>query len=178
MNFRRLALLRTAARTLRAHTVPLIHRQTVGEHTYNLLAILHSIMGPREISQQLFIAALHHDAAEAITGDVPATAKWKYPKLEEALKDTEELICQDHGLIKLDPKSFDAQILKYADYMELAMFGLEEMKMGNTRVEQMVFNVMRALESRKLTHITIEAGHLYEAVLMEFNKWRKNDNLK
>lgn len=177
INYKRLMLSRKAGSILRAHTVPLIKRQTVGEHTYGVLHVLLAILGDRlntTEGQEILVAALYHDMTEAVLGDTPAVAKWQFAELEEALKKAEDSVCQAYGIVRLTPGSFPQKVLKYADYMELALFCIEEMKMGNTRVETMGTNVLMAIESRSLADLTPETRELYDLADEEFNKWKRN----
>lgn len=175
VNYKQLKLARVAGRTLRVHTMPLIHRQTVGEHTYGVLHILYQIIGPRrnENLLQILFAAMFHDATEAKLGDTPATAKWDHPKLEAALKDAEDQICDEHLLPRLDPRSYEQKLLKFADCMELALFGLEEMRMGNTQVENMVSRILNAIVEKDLQDVTPEAREMFDVAIYEYNDWKR-----
>lgn len=174
MNYQRLKALRSAGRVLRAHTIPLIHRQTVGEHTFGVMAILSEIApDDEEMSVELLMAALHHDAPEFFTGDVPATAKWNHIALEEGLRRAEENIIKSYGFFKLPEGSREARLVKYADCMELAMFSLEEMQMGNWYAKKMAFNAIEAIKRKGLIDITPEAKNLYDFVRLKFERMQK-----
>jgi 5'-deoxynucleotidase YfbR-like HD superfamily hydrolase len=155
----RLDLMRNVARTRRCHTQMVIHHQSVGEHTFSALAIL-DLIAP-ECRKEVWRALLYHDAPEAITGDVPAPAKWKYPNLEEALKRAEQAILDDH-YIHVELYEHESMLCKYADLMELVWYGLEEMRMGNGGVSPMVVAAFRAMNKRKLSDVNLRALHFYE----------------
>jgi 5'-deoxynucleotidase YfbR-like HD superfamily hydrolase len=180
VNYERLKLMRVAGRVLRCHTTPLIHRQTVGEHTFGVLNILLAILGSRIHDykyHKMLIAAIYHDAPEAITGDVPANTKWNYPLIEEGLKAAEEKIECEYDLFRIDPSSEEGRLLKFADGMELAIFCLEEMRMGNRNVEKMAYRIFEAIEKRGLVDITPEAYDLFMWAKIEFELFSKEDHV-
>jgi 5'-deoxynucleotidase YfbR-like HD superfamily hydrolase len=87
--------LREAFMVRRYHTTGHVSRdETVGHHTANVMAILFYLYddGPPLL---LLKAALHHDATELATGDIPATAKWAHPGLAEALLKAEKEVAAD-----------------------------------------------------------------------------------
>lgn len=157
--YRRLELMRSAARTRRCHTQMVIHPQGVGEHTFSALAIL-DLIAP-DCRKEVWRALLYHDAPEAVTGDVPAPAKWNHHELEDVLRRVEQRIKKEHDI---DIAVFDHEhdLIKYADIMELVWYGIEELRMGNRGVVPMVSAAMGAMRKRNLTKITPRAGQLFE----------------
>lgn len=121
--------LRLAGAVKRYHTVPTIGTQTVAEHSFNLcLLILQLTEG--KASAELLKAALYHDLPEVDTGDVPATAKWRAPELNRQLKLLEDTFESTYGTyVHLDEK--EKEILKWCDVMELVLYGLDQLNMGN-----------------------------------------------
>lgn len=169
---KRLKLMRAAARVQRCHTTPSIYRQSVGEHTFGLLAILNEIYsGTLEDHARLMIAVLQHDVAETITGDAPAPAKWMYPELEGALRIAEEGVRIDYGL-GMSLTDHEKRVLKFCDFMELSIFAMEEYDMGNRHMQVMCGNALRAIETRKLHKVTEAADDLYQIMMNEaFSRW-------
>lgn len=164
MNFKRLKLMRSAARVQRMHTMPCTYRQSVGEHTFGLLAIMDDIFGLEDRSSRLIVAALYHDVAEAITGDTPAPVKWAHPLLEIELKAAEARIDKEFGIPDFSLSAFEIRILKYCDLMELAMFALEEVDTGNKVMAVVAWNALNAVKKRSLEHITEESLALWKQV--------------
>lgn len=114
----------------RYHTVPTIGQQTVAEHSFFLCLILTQIYTP---SAELLRAALYHDLPEMETGDVPATTKWRYPKLAEELEIAEmEFIRRNKLEVNLTDEEWRA--LKWADMLELVMYCVDQIKLGNTNM--------------------------------------------
>lgn len=164
MNSKALGLLRRAARVQRMHTFNAHHRQTVGEHSYGVIAILmHICHGTDLLTVQLMKAAMIHDAPEADLGDIPAPAKWDNATLEAAMKTAEGKVYDAHALsMQLPDKERD--LLKFADYMELAMFSLEEVDMGNRNILDVCRNAIRAIEFKGIQTVTKLAEELYAEV--------------
>lgn len=158
----RLRLMRIAARIPRVHTRPPIHKQTVGEHTFGVLAIIHEVLGV-DASPNLLRAALYHDAPEAITGDVPAPAKWDSTELSGALSDLEDQIVSKYSLptSRLDLSEFEERVLRYADLMELALFAIEEVNTGNRGMRKVGSNALNHLATNGLVKINQETSRLY-----------------
>jgi 5'-deoxynucleotidase YfbR-like HD superfamily hydrolase len=124
----------------RYHTAGHVAKEeTVGHHTCNVLAILFHLF---DDAPPLYLIrhALHHDAAEVMTGDIPATAKWKFPALAKAAEEAEAQTARDMGLeIKeLDPLHRD--LLKYADMMDLCFKSVEELTSGNEAFQHILGN--------------------------------------
>lgn len=159
MNLPKLYLLRQAARVERMHTQPTTRQQTVGEHTFGVLALIDCIAP--EMTMNIWRAALYHDAAEAITGDTPATAKWKYPGLAKSLDQIESTIALKHEMvIPLADKEKD--VLKFCDTMELTIFCIEEAERGDRNAIRVAYNCIDFLERQD--YINSEASDLCDYV--------------
>jgi 5'-deoxynucleotidase YfbR-like HD superfamily hydrolase len=155
--YQRFDLMRQAARTRRCHTQMVIHPQGVGEHTFSALAIL-DLIAP-DCRKEVWRALLYHDAPEAVTGDVPAPAKWVFSDLEKVLRSVEERIRHEYG-IHCPIAAFEEEYIKYADIMELVWYGIEEYRMGNRAVAPMVRAALNALKHRGLEGVTMRAQQL------------------
>ena len=161
MNYKRLRLLRNAARVLRCHNARSLHQQTVGEHTFGVLALLATVYPQARAA--VWQAALYHDVPESVTGDVPAPTKWRFPLLEEALKEAESGIRQEYALDIL-LSDHEKRVLKFCDYMELALFAIEECDSGNAHMASMARNALQGIERRGLIDVTESALALYDLV--------------
>jgi 5'-deoxynucleotidase YfbR-like HD superfamily hydrolase len=167
ITFRRLLLMRGVARVARMHTMPTLRTQTVGEHTFGLLAILDYVMSPEPVPQALFRAALYHDAPEYITGDTPSTAKWASSNLEDSLKFVEQRIETQYDLPKLATGTVEKDILKFCDLMELGIFCLEEYRMGDYRMKDVCNRVIEAVEKRGISGVRYNATLLYDKFVLD-----------
>lgn len=163
MNFKRLKLMRAAARVKRVHTTFVHHQQTVGEHTFGVLCLLHDIISPRNPSPQLIKAALYHDAPEAINGDVPGPVK---SQLREHLDKIDANVAAwfelDFGG-ELDP--WEEEVLTYCDKMEFVIYALEEVDSGNSLLMPRVRNSLASIRKRELHRCTPAADALL--IIME-----------
>ena len=161
INFERLLLMRTAARVERCHTTTTIHRQTDGEHTFGVLAILLTICP--EASADLIKACLFHDVPEAITGDIPSPIMHKYRELRAMMNQIEADILDQYEL-RIDISVMEQRILKYCDRMELWMFALEEIDTGNRRMYRVASRVRESIAKDKLYQVTPQASELFDYV--------------
>lgn len=162
---RRFELMRNAARTRRCHTQMVLHHQSVGEHTFGALAILDYIAP--DCRKEVVMALLYHDAPEAITGDVPAPAKWNSPMLEHALRAVENIIKLEHD-IKDNITPEEHQLVKFADIMELVWYGIEELRMGNRGTIPVVQASLQSIRTRSLQEVTDRAAALLRYTELTF----------
>lgn len=114
----------------RFHTVRTHHRQTIADHSWGVLMIILAVCEP---SPKLVLAALAHDLAESVTGDVPATAKWMSPSLGRELESLEQRFNLEHDIFP-DLTPLELRILKWADMAELVMYCEQEIRMGNQSI--------------------------------------------
>lgn len=122
-----------SARVLRYHTEPVLHKQSVGEHTYGVMwfVVLLSAGSP---SQALLMAALAHDTPEFATGDIPAPTKRAAPAIRNCLQILETRAMEAVGLPErgddiIAPE--EERILKLADALEGLQYCAFELRRGN-----------------------------------------------
>jgi 5'-deoxynucleotidase YfbR-like HD superfamily hydrolase len=139
-----LEFIRNAGETRRFHTVPILRVQNVAEHSWHVVQLLWYLWGGREpgISIELLMAAMNHDAAEHIVGDVPAPAKRNMGELlgeyipKETFRDAwglmEENILKPHGMDWDHFLSDDQRDkLKFCDALDGMLYCVREREMGN-----------------------------------------------
>jgi 5'-deoxynucleotidase YfbR-like HD superfamily hydrolase len=152
---------RRGTQVRRYHTVNLIVPETVGHHSANVALLVTSLCP--EASANLLKAALYHDLAEQVTGDIPATAKWRSKALKDASKDLEARV------IKQVPLTHDERhILKQADMLDLCFKVLEELKMGNTTVLEIGHRGVEWLMNNSPSTLTIQ---LVQEIQNEYRKY-------
>lgn len=161
MNIPRLQLFRAAARVERAHTVPPLHKQTDGEHTFNVLVLLDHVYP--EASLHLWRAALYHDVPECVTGDIPSPMLHKYSKLREGAEWAEQEVITKHGLA-VDLTNIELKVLKFCDRMELAIFCIEEADTGNIKMLRLYYRCMESIKKSGSVDVTPNALDLYDYV--------------
>ncbi len=125
---------RLAGAVRRFHTWPVLHQQTVAEHSWNVARILLVIWS--EAPRHVVVEALFHDTGEVAIGDVPSYAKWRIPDLKRLMDDAEDHARQamvlPWGLPGPQRLTYlEARILKLADVTELWETFLQEQAMGN-----------------------------------------------
>lgn len=142
----------------RFHTVDVHTRQDIGNHSFGV-AWLCELITDGAASKNLVMAALAHDLAEHIVGDIPSPAKRAlnigamYDTIEGAHLDEAGI-----GSYSLHLTPEERSILKFADMLEGMTFCVRERKVGNQNVE-IIFNrfrsyIMELLEKTKLTDAT------------------------
>lgn len=131
--------------TERFHTVPTLRIDTVGHHSYNVACLL-MLLRPDSPAYMLR-AALKHDAAEHVVGDMPAPTKRLLPDYHTVrLSDVEEVIsfrdafsqleedtAKQYG-VKLEQDELneeEAWLLKLCDALDGFRFCVQERTMGN-----------------------------------------------
>lgn len=127
-------LYRDAGQVKRYHVKRTHRTQTVAEHTFGMLMLIKQV--DPHASKNLYNAILHHDLPELFTGDVPAPIKRAHPDLGPLMESIEEGLAPLYQDIKLLP--VEAVLLKWADRMELVMWCLEEVRMGNINLIETV----------------------------------------
>jgi hypothetical protein len=136
-------MIRSAGGIKRFHTVPTIGVQTVAEHSYHV-AMLCIELSSGKPSTNLLKAALYHDLAELVTGDIPAPVKWANPNLKNELENIEEN-CID---ISLTPN--ERSILRHADAFECAFYAVDQIMLGNKNMIQVYKNITTHIGSMKV----------------------------
>lgn len=127
-----------AGRVRRFHAQPLIGEQTVADHSWGVAMTVWQI-AEDNLTKELLIAALTHDLAEVATGDTPAPAKWRWPKLKSVLEECEaeanSLLGTWRVLHTLSPA--EREILKWADLFEPLQFATHQVTLGNSYFARM-----------------------------------------
>lgn len=131
----------SAGATTRYHTRRMIQRQTVADHSWGVAFVLTCICNP---SVELLKAAIFHDLAETVTGDMPATAKWANPAMADALSALEFSFDLQNGLAQ-ELSNQEVDLLKWADALELMLHCKAEISMGNVTAYDMYDRVRERL---------------------------------
>lgn len=117
----------------RTHTCRTLRDATVAEHSHGVILILLAVYSvySDHPPARLLAAAACHDLSEIATGDIPAPVKRAHPDLRSALNRITTEWEQARG-IRYALTDDEAMLLKWADYMEFAMYATEEVRMGNS----------------------------------------------
>jgi len=109
------------------------NKQTVASHSFYVALLTKDICEEYGLSQEdtleAIIYALYHDAPEAVTGDVPYSAKRKHPEIEKALRKAEDTIYKELNIERRDEIK---AIVKLADVLEAYHYCKAEVALGNT----------------------------------------------
>lgn len=150
-NLLQIQLLRQSGHVRRVHTFKHHGEYRVSDHSYNALTILLHLY-PGDPSMTLVRALLHHDCGERVLGDLPATAKWRYPLLGELYETVERDVIQNahpqvHAALEaLTPA--ERAWLRVCDGLELLFWCSDQMELGNKAEPMRVaFRIMRALRA-------------------------------
>ena len=128
--------------------------QTVGHHSYGV-AWLCWILSGQNPSSALLMAAISHDTAEGVVGDVPAPTKRAIPGLKAMLDEYEERAMKNAGISLMPLTGTEVRILKLADVMEGMMFCISERATGNQNAEVIYANFVNYATQLKLTGVEI-----------------------
>lgn len=119
----------------RYHTVDVHTRQDIGNHSFGV-AWLCELLTDGNASKDLIMAALAHDLAEHMVGDIPSPAK-RALGISAMFDEIEGKHLEEAGVgWYKDALSMPEKIiLKFADMLEGMTFCVRERKFGNKNVE-------------------------------------------
>ncbi len=129
----------------RYHTRPTLQPDFVGHHSYNVCCIIMKVRPDASVA--LLRAAIKHDMAEHIVGDVPAPTKRELPArpvydedgewdrdqpFREVFAEYEDEVARRHGVrIDEDLTAEETWVLKFADAVDGMRFCINEALLGN-----------------------------------------------
>jgi 5'-deoxynucleotidase YfbR-like HD superfamily hydrolase len=148
----------TGAEVIRYHTVFTFNNETVGHHSHGV-AMMVLMMKP-DASASLLKAALYHDLAEQVVGDIPSPTK-RQSGLGKHLDKLELAIIEDAGIENPKLTDEEARVLKLADIAQGALFCAREIQLGNKRLipvftRYIIYASEKGLEGRE--------EHLFNAI--------------
>lgn len=135
---------------IRYSSIPVVHQETVSQHSYWVAfysLLIHKTIGGREhLTGKLLTAALIHDAAESLSGDIVRTFKYSSSSLKTEIDKAEELIIKsmpetiqnlfkeiDDIVIDYD-KAYVKAVVKAADFVSLYRYMYREAALHNMEV--------------------------------------------
>ena len=140
--------------------------ENVQEHSHQVAVLAHALavlrnekFGGHVDPGAVAVAALHHDASEILTGDMPTPIKYDNPAIRTAYKDVEAVA--EHKLLNMLPEELrgvyapiltveDPEIealVKEADKLSAYIKCVEELKAGNNEFREAAAQTRKALES-------------------------------
>lgn len=161
MNLRKL---RALAHTLRWNYHPRIHQETVDKHSYWTAVYTLRMLKDDDFSGhemlQVVKYALFHDAAEAITGDLPGPVK-----RGRSWEDVEGAALAEMEYREPYISEREKKIVKAADLISALVYADEEVRMGNWYFKQIRAELLWALRELHVPEadaLVDELGFTYE----------------
>lgn len=145
---------RLAGSVIRYHTWPMLRRETVAEHAWNVLRIYSTIFGYPEPQVTKYI--IWHDCGEFATGDLPFPIKANNPELKESLDKLEEQQVAKMGVVLPVLEPTEKKRIKCADLLDMLEAGTVEVLMGNQFAETIVKDTREAVFSRVTEFSSVE----------------------
>lgn len=138
--------IRNGLETKRFHTITTLVQETVGQHSAGV-AMFAYLLTNNDPSRNLILAALVHDSAEHIYGDIPAPSK-RAVSSYQTVNDLENQLLSTFGLsFHLTDK--EERILKIADVLDGMWFCYRERSFGNVNVKPIFGRYCDYLEELK-----------------------------
>lgn len=163
--------LRMGGEVHRYHTWPTIRRQTVADHTFNVIRIYWEIYGsvPSEVTAFL----LMHDICEVRVGDPPHPIKLDNPDLKQIydrLEDEtlERMIGEERAMNVLGScTAIELVRMKSCDLLEMAEFAAIELNLGNRYALPIFEKVARAVGMLSLDELDQQAVLSFMSKILE-----------
>lgn len=144
---------------VRYHTVRTLTSETVGHHSHGVAMICAFLSGGNPRSE-LLMAALVHDLAEHVLGDIPAPSKRAFAIGSQVSALEDKLV---YGVdLKVDLSAEDARILKLADIAQGMLFCVREMELGNSSIRVVYHRYKSYAEEKLLTGLERELFDLIQ----------------
>lgn len=134
---KRIDFIRLGGLVTRYHTKNTIQPNTVGHHSFGVAWMIY-ILTDGTPSVNLVYAALSHDLAEQVTGDISSPTKRRFPKLAEMIQLMEDETLEAHGLF-FQLTDAEARVLKIADCLDGMLYCVSEFELGNYSIME-VYN--------------------------------------
>jgi hypothetical protein len=131
----------------RYHTWPIIGEESVAKHSFEVALIVLELTEHRA-SANLLRAALFHDLAEYVTGDIPHPCKRDFPEIDRHSKNAEQQHDMDWGLV-VELTDEEILILHWADSLQLMFFALHQRMLGNLNMGLVFSNGYSRLKTFK-----------------------------
>ncbi len=161
--------------------------ENVAEHSYEVAVLAHAlavigrdVFGRNVDPDRAASAALFHDAAEIITGDMPTPVKYFNPTIKKAYREV-EMVARGKLLSTLPDELLpaykplinetDQEIRRYvkaADKLAAWLKCKDELQAGNTEFKRAAGETMAALEDMKMQEVDYfldNLGHAFQLSL-------------
>lgn len=147
MNISKLNIYRKGLRVERLHTVFHIAPYNNGFHSANAALIAHELCVLNGMNSASIIRyMLLHDVAEGYVGDIPSNVKKDYPEIKSVLDRIEHKWEEQYIPDMPDLHHSEMAIAKASDAIELGMYCIEELKLGNQNILHVLDNIIRYMQ--------------------------------
>lgn len=175
-----LTFIRKGGITKRYHTVPTLHTQNVGEHSFQVAMLVYWLASSNMpgVRVELLMAALTHDLAEHKMGDLPAPAKRSLPAYEveggaRSFRTVWGELEQEHARhVGLDFEDqltdHELSLLKLADAADGCLHCAHERALGNKHITEVYANFREYV--REFAGMSSNADTLIDFIDMEWEK--------
>lgn len=131
--YQRVLFLMGGGATRRYHTVPMISAPNIAAHSFRVAWFCYLLASSPSV--QLLMAALAHDMAEQVWGDIPAPAKRLHGQRETINAAEKQTLLENLACFPLTSEE-DVRVLKLADCAAGMLECVEERALGNKFVIQ------------------------------------------
>lgn len=149
-----------ASRIRRYHTIPVIHQETVGEHSHRLGTLYLQLFGRPRAEVLEYI--LYHDLGELSSGDLPFNAKRDAPGIKDYMDKAETAGRRRMNIKMPELTSEELARVKLCDMLQMLEFARIEMTMGNQYAHSVQDNILAALDQFK----TLPAHQVKSGILV------------
>jgi 5'-deoxynucleotidase YfbR-like HD superfamily hydrolase len=136
-----------ASTVKRYHAWPTIRTETVAEHSHGVALIyMRMFTDPVHAGDGIAVSAvrwiLENDLAELWTGDAPFPVKVRFPSMKEAHREVEREANVALGVRQPRFENHVVRRIKACDLLQMYLFGLHELRMGNNYARPIVRDAM------------------------------------
>ena len=159
------------------------YSENIQEHSHQVAVLAHALavlrneyFGGQVDAGQVAAAALYHDAAEILTGDMPTPIKYYNPDIRDAYKNVERVaerklldmlppeLRETYADVLADDKDGDIYpLVKAADKLSAYIKCIEERKAGNNEFLSAEAQTRAALEASPLPEVQYFLEHFIPA---------------
>lgn len=120
--------------TKRFHNAAVLTENTVAQHSWGVAWFAY-LLSPERPAARVLLAAMAHDLAEQITGDMPAPAK-RLLGIRGMLADKENEVLRRFGMdFENELNEAEERIVGLADCMDGMLYCVKERQLGNRFIE-------------------------------------------
>lgn len=134
--------IRLAGQVVRYHTWPTHQRQTVADHSWNVLRIYQQIW---VLTVPVTVYILYHDCGEIKLGDLPFPVKQTDVDFKLICERIERVALKDMEIELPQLSAVEKKQVKIADLIEMHEFGLMEIRLGNVYADPIVRDTWSAV---------------------------------